>query len=243
MPMAARLPALRLLLLLGMWGKYGGGLGAAEGWGVLGPWLLYPGVPAVPVDLVPGVPRGTQPRRSPEPLQSHGETPRLSCCQAAGHISGGLSPVPSAGAHRCSCLGSVMAPCRGSHVPALGKPQARRLGPGRGRGAGDQRRGCRAHSETRAVGGGGPRPRPRTSGSPSSGGPQDAHHTPGVSLQVLGSNQPSSFPASSCRPQPPLLIHMAQRAAAGTVPLRLTAVMVAPSAAAWPYLPTRSDVS
>lgn len=31
MPMAAQLPTLHLLVLLGMWGEYGGGLSAAKG--------------------------------------------------------------------------------------------------------------------------------------------------------------------------------------------------------------------
>lgn len=204
-----------------------------------GSWSLYPSVPAVPAAPVAGMRNGTQPCRSPGPLKSHGETPRLSRCQAAGRISGGLSPVPSAGAHRCSCLGSLVAPGRGSHVPILGKPRARGLRPERGRGAGDQQRDRRAHTETRAA----RRARARLGQShtcpvpPGSGGPQDARHTPGVSLQVLGGRQPPPNPPSLPPPAIPgcSLVHMAQQAAAGTVPLRLIAVMVGPSVAAWPY--------
>ncbi|XP_075357702.1 T-cell surface glycoprotein CD5 [Mycteria americana] len=142
--MAARLLALRLLLLPGMWGEYVGGLGAAEGWGVPGPRPLYQSAPAVPAAPVPGVPVGTQPRRGPGPLKSH----------------------------------------------ALG-------------------------------------------------GPRDAGHSPGGSLRVPGGSQPSLHPRSPPAPALPSrpLTRVARRAAAGTVPLRLAAVMVAPSAAARLYLP------
>lgn len=82
----------------------------------------------------------------------------------------------------------------------------------------------------------------RVSAPQSSGCPQDARHTPGVTLGVLGGGSqpfpplPSNSPPAPALPSHPL-IHMAEPAAAGTVPRRLTAAMVAPRAAAWPYLP------
>jgi len=61
------MPTLRLLLLLGVWGEYGGGLGVAEGLGVLGVWLLH---------RCARVPGGTQPCCRRGSLKPHGETPR-----------------------------------------------------------------------------------------------------------------------------------------------------------------------
>lgn len=231
MPMAARLPALRLLLLLGTWGEYGGGSRGVGATAALPGRSRRGGRSGVP-----GVARETP--------KSHGETHRL--CHTGCVLGGGFSPHTLG--HGVSGVPVSAHPWHrlwgGPMFPPWASPKHGGSGQAGGRWP------VTSDEAAEPSPKGGRRERRHTSAgatrvrSPQPWGSLGCSAHPGN--EPTGAGGATSHPPHPCCPPVPAVpihpsIHTAQRA--GAAPLRLTAVTVAPSPVAWPYLPTRSHVS